>query len=114
MHNPHKYAIFDARISASLNSLHIVYNTAGNKLFPVLTSRNNTIKKGNKLIKKTAKEVYWKTAQKCSFYQEYLSLLENIISILDSKLDVSIYTIEMLLFAKAEKLVEKAFPNEKF
>jgi hypothetical protein len=114
VHNPGQFAIFDARVSASMNALQIIENTENIKLYPVLTSRNNTIKKGIKFFKGKAKKEGWESAPECSFYREYLGYLKNAASSLDKNLGASVATIEMLLFSKAEELVRKAFPNEKF
>lgn len=112
--NPGKYAIFDARVSASINALQIIESTEAPNLYPVLTSRNNVIKKGIKLFKANAKTQAWEVAVDCVFYRKYLGYLKNAALSLDSNLGASVATIEMLLFAKAVELVGKAFPNEKF
>jgi hypothetical protein len=111
---PSEFAIFDARVSASLNALQIINDTKYAKLYPVLTSRNNTIKKGIKLIKAHAKKEAWSVAPECEFYGTYLRCLKSTTSGFGKNLSVSVATIEMLLFAKAEELVTKAFTNEKF
>jgi hypothetical protein len=100
------YAIFDARVSASLNSLQIIHNVEQKILFPVLPSRNNVIKRGNVLLKKS----HWQRAGNANFYQQYLGYLHSTFSALE-KNDISIATIEMLLFAKAEELLKQAFPQ---
>ena len=112
--DPSKFAIFDARVSASLNALQIVKGTNKPKLYPVLTSRNNAIKKGIKLFKDKAITQAWETALECRFYSTYLKYLKNAASSLDKDRNASVTTIEMLLFAKAEELVKEAFPNEMF
>lgn len=112
--NPSNFAIFDARVSAALNALQIMKRTEASKLYPVLTSRNNVIKKGIKLFKIEAKNQAWETAPDCTFYNTYIGYLKNTASSFDKKLNVSVATIEMLLFAKAEELVKQAFPSEKF
>ncbi|MCY7320789.1 MAG: hypothetical protein LH660_03050 [Phormidesmis sp. CAN_BIN36] len=114
VHDPKRYAIFDARVSASLNSLQIIHGTDDKVLFPVLTSRNKTIKKGIRLIKEEANNAKWKNAAEFYFYREYLEYLGNSASALEENLCASIYTVEMLLFSKAEELVRQAFPNEEF
>lgn len=112
--NPENFAIFDARVSASLNALQIINHTEGPILYPVLTSRNKVIKAGIALFKKKAKIQKWQSADDLTFYKSYLGYLENAVSTIDNKLNTSITTIEMLLFAKSEELVRKAFPNEDF
>ena len=112
--DPYQFAIFDARVSASINSLQIVNNIDNKVLFPVLTSRNNTIKKGIKLLKGEANKSKWRIAEERKFYEEYLGLLESAGSVLEKNVCASVATIEMLLFSKAEELVRQAFPNEEF
>jgi len=103
IHDPHKYAIFDARVSISLNSLQIIYNIANKELFPILASRNKTITEGQKIIKKISKQNNWKKVDKTTFYLNYLTLLKKVARNRNTNLS----TIEMLLFAKAESLVNK-------
>lgn len=107
VHNPDEYAIFDARVSISLNVLQIIYDTNEKVVYPILSSRNKTIAKGNKYIKKLAKAEKWAKANKDKFYVNYLNLLKEIAH----KTNTTIATIEMLLFAKAEELVGKAYPK---
>ena len=114
LHNPYKYAIYDARVSASLNSLQIINNIENKLFFPIPSSRNNIIGTGAKYIKKEATNTKWKSAEESDFYMKYLKYLENSVSVFDKKLNVELFTIEMLLFAKSEELVCLAFPNKKF
>lgn len=110
--NPNSYAIFDARVSASLNALQIINETVSPRLYPVLSSRNNVIKEGIRLFKEKAKEKTWDAVPECDFYSTYLGHLKNAALSLDKNLEASVATIEMLLFAKAEELVREAFPNK--
>lgn len=96
VHDPNLYGIFDARVSASLNSLQKIYDVEDKILYPILPSRNNTIIKGNKYFKVLG----WNRANENDFYHVYLSHLKNV--------GIDVYTTEMLLFAKAEELVERA------
>lgn len=105
IHNPNKYAIFDARVAISLNCIQKLYNIDDKILFPVLSSRNKVVAKGNKLIKETAKNEKWKKANEDIFYNQYLSILEKVAQ----EYNTNISTVEMLLFAKAEELVELTF-----
>ncbi len=107
IHNPNEYAIFDARVSVSLNSLQIIYDTEDKLVYPILTSQNKTITKCNKYIKDIAKSENWTKLNEDTFYKNYLTLLKEIAS----KTNTSIATIEMLLFAKAEELVGIAYPK---
>lgn len=108
VHDPKRYAIFDARVSISLNCLQIISNTDDKILYPVLASQNKTIAKGNKIIKALAKSDKWNAADENRFYNDYLKLLGHIAS----QMKTGIASVEMLLFAKAEELIRIALPNE--
>ena len=107
VHDPNEYAIFDARVAISLNCIQKLYGLNDAVLFPVLPSRNKIVAIGNKLIKATAKSESWEKAYEENFYTQYLKILNYVAKELNS--DIS--TIEMLLFAKAEELVQDAYPN---
>tara|TARA_B100001113_G_C21004920_1_gene576629 strand:+ start:307 stop:981 length:675 start_codon:yes stop_codon:yes gene_type:complete len=107
VHDPEEYAIFDARVAISLNCIQKIHKLYKPILFPILPSRNKKVKLGNKLIRKTAKAESWTKAYDETFYKQYLNILRSVANELDS--DIS--TIEMLLFAKAEELVDKTLPN---
>jgi len=107
IHDPQKYAIFDARVSISLNCLQIIFNTDNKILYPILLSQNKTITKGNKIIKTLAKNDKWNKANENKFYVDYLNLLGSIAS----EIKTEIAPIEMLLFAKAEELINIVLEN---
>ena len=107
VHDPNEYAIFDARVAISLNCIQKLYGLNDAVLFPVLPSRNKIVALGNKLIKATAKSESWEKAYEENFYTQYLKILNYVAKELNS--DIS--TIEMLLFAKAEELVQDAYPS---
>ena len=107
VHDPEKYAIFDARVAISLNCIQKLHNLNEPILFPILPSRNKKVTLGNKLIRQTAKTESWKKTYYETFYKQYLNILKSVANELSS--DIS--TIEMLLFAKAEELVDKTFPD---
>jgi|TARA_B110000261_G_C12970907_1_gene312455 hypothetical protein len=107
VHDPNEFAIFDARVAISLNCIQKLYGLNDAVLFPVLPSRNKIVALGNKLIKATAKSESWEKAYEENFYTQYLKILNYVAKELNS--DIS--TIEMLLFAKAEELVQDAYPN---
>ena len=104
LHDFTKYAIFDARVSSSLNALQVINDLDDNILFPILPSQNKRIIIANKNLNKTAKEREWKKASESSFYNDYLKLLSSV----STQLNTNISTVEMLLFAKAEVLIENA------
>ena len=107
VHDPNEFAIFDARVAISLNCIQKLCGLNDAVLFPVLPSRNKIVALGNKLIKATAKSESWEKAYEENFYTQYLKILNYVAKELNS--DIS--TIEMLLFAKAEELVQDAYPN---
>ena len=103
IHDPDKYAIFDARVSMSLNCLQIIYDTENKVMYPKLGSRNKTINEGQKLVQSIAKQNHWEKVNTATFYSDYLALIGGIAKNRGSNLA----TIEMLLFAKAEQLVNQ-------
>ena len=78
VHNPNEYAIFDARVSVSLNSIKKLFNVNKAILFPILSSRNKTVALGNKIIKNTTKTESWKKASLNNFYTQYLKILNTV------------------------------------
>lgn len=99
LHDCNKYAIFDSRVSSSLNHLQIINNTKNKILFPILPSRNNEIIIANKHLKHISKD--WEKLGTDTFYNFYLDLL----SATAKDLNTNISIIEMLLFAKATDVV---------
>lgn len=104
VHDYNKYAIFDARVSCSLNALQIIYETKEKKMYPILASQNKRIIEANKKLKSISKEFNWIKPNEFTFYNEYLELLK----LSANEINSNISTVEMLLFAKAEELIEKA------
>lgn len=70
-------------------------------LFPILSSRNKTIKEGQQLIAQISKRENLKKAETTTFYKGYLELLKQVAK----NKNTIIATVEMLLFAQAEVLV---------
>jgi hypothetical protein len=100
LHNCNKYAIFDSRVSCSLNYLQIIYNSKKKILFPILASQNKEITTANKNLKEISRD--WKKLGYNEFYNFYLKLL----SATANELNTNISTIEMLLFAKATDIIK--------
>ncbi len=100
LHDCNKYAIFDARVSTSLNYLQVINNTKEKILFPVLPSQNNKIKFANRKLKEISKD--WKKVGNNEFYSLYLELL----FVTAKELNTNISIIEMLLFAKSTDLIK--------
>jgi hypothetical protein len=104
VHQPGEYAIFDARVSTSLNCIQYISNVEDKILYPILGSRNKTIIEGQKCIAQIAKKENWERVNTKTFYtNDYLKLLNQV----TKKRNTNIATVEMLLFAKAEELVFK-------
>ena len=101
IHNPNKYAIFDAKVSISLNCLQIINNINNKVLYPLLSSRNVIISRGKDIIMEKANQGKWWKVDDSKFYFDYLNLLQKIAEMRCT----NISTVEMLLFAKAESLV---------
>lgn len=101
LHDYNKYAIFDSRVSCSLNYLQIINETNNKILFPILPSRNNKISSANQNLKQISKN--WDKLENDKFYELYLSLLKETAK----EIKTNISTIEMLLFAKATELIDK-------
>lgn len=99
LHDCNKYAIFDSRVSSSLNHLQIINKTTNKILFPILPSRNNEIIIANKHLKHISKD--WGKLGNDTFYNFYLDLL----SATAKELNTNISIIEMLLFAKATDVI---------
>lgn len=108
VHNPEKYAIFDARVSFSINCIQYLSEQDEQIFFPKLGSRNKRIVLGANHIWQHAKEKRWKRLNSKEVYNKYLEIIHNVAS----ELNTSISSIEMLLFADAEKLSEK-LPSSK-
>lgn len=109
VHDCNKYAIFDARVSCSLNILQILSDNETKILFPILSSRNNLIKKCNSEIKEISRIENWSSLSNRIFYEEYIKLIKSVAK----ELNTNISTIEMLLFAKAEFLATNLIYSKK-
>jgi hypothetical protein len=107
---PNEYAIYDARVALSLNCLQIISPVNAPILFPLLLGQNKLIKLGNRMVLQYASAHGWAVAHEREFYRQYNSILSSAGQLLGANL----YTLEMLLFAKAPELLQEAFPNEEF
>lgn len=112
IYDPDRYAIFDARVSTSLNALQIISGVENPTLFPVLPSQNSKISKGNRLFPGYAASKRWHKLQNSTFYRLYIRLLEQTLAKMPEMDKMGIYTIEMLLFSYAEELLKRAFPHD--
>lgn len=104
IYNPEKYAIFDARVSAAINAIQLIYSISDPVMYPILPSRNKTILSINRKYKK----YFSKKKEDESFYHDYLSIIGAVsCKLTESSKNSYIYDVEMLLFSMAEELVEK-------
>lgn len=95
--DPKTYAIFDARVSATLNLLLLrSTDETGNLFFPRLPSRNRTIREINQLIQDSNVTFIRRNA----VYREYLSMIHHAAN----HVGTDIQTIEMILFSHPENL----------
>jgi len=107
---PNEYAIYDARVALSLNSLQIISAINTPIEFPLLLGQNKLINFGNRMLQRYASAHRWAVAHESEFYRQYNNILSSAAQLLGSNL----YTLEMLLFAKAPELLQEVFPNGQF
>ena len=97
--NPNQYAIYDARVAVSLNSIQKKFNVNESILFPQLISRNSSfVLPTQAAIKKSS---FFKSHNLKDFYEIYLNILRNSVS-KHEKYDIQ--DAEMVLFSNAEEL----------
>jgi hypothetical protein len=107
---PNEYAIYDARVALSLNCLQITGPVNLPMRFPLLLGQNKLISLGSRMVLRYASVHGWAIARERDFYREY----NDVLSFAAQLLGVGLYTLEMLLFAKAPELLQEAFPDEEF
>lgn len=111
-----KFAIYDARVAASLMAIQILDDVEYGAIFPYLSGRNNIVGNWSSKPRKgfTADKRYspkallkthpkWFKVDKELTYETYLILLKEI----QRREGVPVYKSEMALFANAELLVKK-------
>ena len=103
IHDYLKYAIFDARVSASINSIIKQSNIPSRIFFPVLPSRNTVINPFNKDLISFIRLNNESVLSPDRTYQTYLEIIGEVAR----KHNVEIFMIEMCLFTYAEELVMK-------
>jgi hypothetical protein len=101
--DPSKYAIYDARVALSLNTISLIHASGSNLFFPQLASRNKKIVTAQTLIQNFA--IYKSLKHDGDFYRKYLNYLNIAVSQCGNKFDMQ--TAEMVLFANAVTLVEQ-------
>jgi hypothetical protein len=111
--DPLAFAIFDARVSASLNALQVIHaaRIAQPVRFPLLASRHGTVRNGGRRLTRYFQDRAW-PAKLDTFYTNYLSLCVSVATDAGKpESPLPLYTVEMLLFAHAEELLRQAFPE---
>lgn len=99
--DPDQHAIFDARVSFSLNAIQLLgEGEAHCWWFPHLAGRNRLLKETWPVLKARAGAECWTRIGSNETYPRYITLLERVAE----PLGVNIADVEMLLFAKAEEL----------
>ncbi len=98
--DPSSFAIYDARVAMSLNTISLAQTSSSNLLFPQLSSRNKKIVAAQSAVTKRAKALALRTDK--GFYKNYLSFLSQAVMQCGNKFDIQ--TAEMILFANAEIL----------
>jgi len=110
--DPFAYAIFDARVSASLNALQVIHHSriGAPRRFPLLTSRNARVARGMVLLRRHFREHAWPRVRR-DFYGDYLALCRAGERIVSNGEPLPLYAVEMTLFAHTEALLDAAFPD---
>jgi hypothetical protein len=105
--DPERHAIFDARVSFSLNAIQwLAKDEAPCWWFPKLPGRNTHLKEAWPILKERADAERWTRVGTRETYSSYIQLLEQTAG----PLGVDIGDIEMLLFAKATELANLVRP----
>jgi hypothetical protein len=100
--NPNYYAIYDARVAASLNAIQLISAIKEPIFFPQVPSRNSKISNFQKWISRRFPKAIRVSRNRA--YREYVSLVGAVAR--NSGL-ASPDEVEMILFANAETLVLK-------
>ena len=98
--DPSSFAIYDARVAMSLNTISLTQTSVSTLLFPQLSSRNKKIVAAQSVVNARARTLALRP-DKC-FYKNYLHFLNQAVEQCGNKFDIQ--TAEMILFANAEVL----------
>ena len=112
---PEDYAIYDARVAASLNAIQLLNPSDGRIAFHYLAGRNNIVGNKNKKIgftedkrfsikNLTSSDYNFLPIDKNNVYKIYINLLKNIVQ---KNPNFKLHECEMVLFAQAEELCTK-------
>lgn len=98
--NPDVHAIFDARVSFSLNAIQMLHGEGEWWWFPHLAGQNKLLNEIWPSLKKQENQKKWSHIEPQKVYSTYIDLLNNVAQ----QLKINIDDVEMLLFSKAEEL----------
>lgn len=101
--NPVGHAIFDARVSFSLNAIQMLQGDGQRWWFPHLAGQNKLLKAAWPLLKTRATQQRWGRIESTRVYPIYIVLLQSV----SRKLNADIDDVEMVLFSKAEDLARQ-------
>lgn len=100
--DPFEHAIFDARVSFSLNAIQMLSGSGPSWWFPQLAGQNKLLNETWPILKSRAKGQAWEDLKSTQVYPSYILLMKNASRMLHKDID----DVEMLLFAKAEELAK--------
>lgn len=101
--DPESHAIFDARVSFSLNAIQLLRGNEPCWWFPQLSGQNTLLNATWPTLKAHATQQGWTTVGSTEVYSAYIRLLTSTATTLGKEID----DVEMLLFAKAEELARE-------
>jgi len=104
LRNPNEYPILDARVAAALSVMQ-AHTRKDEPRFPLLKTQNKLIESYANCVRQHPPQTY---LDKRLAYPTYRLLLKQVAN----RLDVRIYEIEMLLFAMAPKMAQKAIERK--
>ena len=97
---PNEHAIFDARVSFSLNAIQLLSGGGQCWWFPHLAGQNKLLRETWPVLRTRAEVQKWTAIESTQVYSTYIVLLKSVSRSLRKDID----DVEMLLFAKAEEL----------
>lgn len=100
--DPSSHAIFDARVSFSLNAIQLLSGAGQCLWFPHLAGRNKLLVEMWPLLEAYADVKKWTPIDSTQVYSTYITLLTSVSRSLRKDID----DVEMLLFSKAEELAK--------
>lgn len=103
--DPHNHAIFDARVSLSLNALQFLRQHSPRWRFPVLPSQNNLVREAGPRLAHRAEQAGRGLIPRALAYPTYMRILRIAAPGLPGPLPFA--TAEMVLFSRTEELADQ-------